>query len=209
MFKIFKASALAAALSTLLIAAPSAHAGAIPFDTFLQFSFDSPGSVAKGCDPADPAGNFCIASSGTPTQFLDAPGWSFDAPAGATVTVVDQFTSGDRFQIFDNGVLLGSTGALFPRQPEDCGDDPVNCLANPFIDSATFVLGAGSHLLTLIATDSPGGLGAGFLRVTAAVVPEPTSVALVLAALAAAGGLRRRSISASISGGTALQGAAA
>ena len=184
-----KAGVLVAAL---LAAAPGAYAGAIPFDTFLQFSFGAAGTAAAGCDPADPAGSFCSASSGTPTQFLDAPAWTFDAPAGgATLTVVDAFTSRDRFEIFDFGVSLGLTSALAFREPVDCGDDPLDCLASPFMDSAVFVLGAGAHSLTLIATESPSGGGSAYLNVTAAVVPEPASLALVFGGLAAAFGSRR------------------
>ena len=186
--------ACAGAMAAMLACAPGAHAGAIPFDAFLQFSFESPGGAVIGCDPADPAGPFCIASSGTPTQFLDAPAWTFSAPAGATLTVLDAFLSGDRFEIFDFGVSLGSTSGSSPQQPVDCGDDPLDCLANPFVDSAVFALGAGLHSLTLVSTLVPNGFGgSGYLRVTAAaLVPEPASLALVLGGLAAACGSRRR-----------------
>src|SRR5205807_246059 len=83
---------------------------------------------ATGCDPADPAGPFCIPSSGTPTEFLDAPPWTFVAPAaGALLTVTDAFLAGDRFQVFDFGASLGLTSA--PVGNADCGDDPIPCLA--------------------------------------------------------------------------------
>src|SRR5690349_8459822 len=78
--------------------ATPASAGPIVVDTYYEFSFEDVGTLAKGCDPADPAGNFCFESSGTPTTFLDAPPWTFvSGGAGTTLTVTDAFASGDRF----------------------------------------------------------------------------------------------------------------
>jgi len=180
----------AAALGTLALAAAGpAVAGPITTDTFWQFSFGGAGSTAAGCAPADPAGDFCLASSGTPTSFLDAPAWTFLAPpTGATLTVIDAFLAGEVFQVFDFGVLLGSTSA--PVDGVDCGDDPVVCLAMAGMSWGSFALAAGAHSLTLVATASPGGLGSAYLQLTAAsgvggTVPEPASLLLTLAALAA------------------------
>ena len=39
--------------ATLLATTHGAYAGAIPFDTFLQFGFNAAGTAAVGCDPAD------------------------------------------------------------------------------------------------------------------------------------------------------------
>lgn len=171
---VFGAAASAAALP--------AHAGAIALDTFLQFSFTDAGSPATGCEPADPAGQFCVPSSGTPTQFLDAPGWTFDAPAGgALLRVVDAFESGDQFEVFDFGVSIGFT-SLVPRGAfSDCGDDPVNCLADPIMSKGSFALGAGSHSLSIVPVRSPNNLGSAYLDVSAAAVPLPGS--LLMAAL--------------------------
>jgi hypothetical protein len=186
MFKLAKAAALGAVLAV----AQTAHAGPIPLDTFLQFSFDQPGTAVQGCDPADPNGNFCIASSGTPTTFLDAPAWTFSSLGGGFVlTVLDAFTSGDRFDVFDFGQLIGST-SLPARQAVDCGDDPATCLATAGMSTGVFTLGAGDHSLSLIATQT-GGLGSAYLRVAA--VPEPASMALVMGALGLLWGTRKRS----------------
>lgn len=174
---------LGAALCTSL----AASAGPIPLNTFMQFSFDVAGQAVTGCSPDDPNGNFCIASSGTPTTFLDAPAWTFLAPlGGAVLTVVDAFSAGDRFDIFDFGTLIGSTSAVITRPPADCGDDPLVCLATIGMDVGIFNLAAGAHSLTLVASLS-GGLGSGYLRVAAdvGVLPEPGSLGLVLAALGA------------------------
>src|SRR5436190_1535633 len=120
--------------AAFLVFQSSACAGALPFGTFEEFAFSSPGTPATGCFPADPAGDFCISSSGTPTDFLDAPPWTVSAPVqGVLLTVTDAFLAGDRFQVFDFGLPLGLTSAPFGNA--DCGDDPVPCLSTPGISS--------------------------------------------------------------------------
>ncbi len=158
------------------LASAPASAGPISVNEWLEFGFGDVGTPATGCDPADPAGPFCIGSSGTPTSFLDAPPWTIAAPSsGLILTVTDAFTSGDQFQLFDFGVLIGTTSFVAPSVA-DCGDDPAVCLANAGISHAQFALGAGNHSLTLVPTISVDGGGAGFLR---ADVPEPTTLMLV------------------------------
>lgn len=180
----------AASLGVLLAAAQPVFAGPIVFDTFLQFSFDINSSPAvAGCAPDDPDGNFCLASSGTPTGFLDAPPWTFVAPAaGAKLTVIDVFESGDVFEVFDFGSLIGSTSV--PVANVDCGDDPVACLATAGMSFGVFALSAGAHSLTMTVAQAPSDSGSGYLQVAA--VPEPATLALVLGALAAAWVSHRR-----------------
>ena len=94
----------------LVAVAPALSAGPILSDVWYEFGFTDVGVDATGCDPADPAGAFCIPSSGTPTVFLDAPPWTFLASAaGATLTVTDAFLSGDQFELFDFGASIGLT----------------------------------------------------------------------------------------------------
>jgi hypothetical protein len=183
-------------LGAVLATSGVATAGPIASNIFLQFSFDNVGDKAKGCDQGgDPAGNFCPASSGTVTGFLDAPAWTFTASAaGAILTVIDVFTSGDQFDVFDFGQLIGRT-SLPPRLGIDCDDDPVVCLATQSMSFGIFNLAAGAHSLELVLTR--GGQGVGYLQVADAVaqVPEPASMALMLGGLAALWGSRRRQTS--------------
>jgi hypothetical protein len=184
-------TAQSALLGAALCTSLAASAGPIPFNTFMQFSFEVAGQAVTGCAPDDPNGAFCVASSGTPTSFLDAPAWTFLAPvSGAVLTVVDAFEAGDRFDVFDFGNLLGSTSATVTRPLPDCGDDPVVCLATVGMDVGIFNLAAGEHSLTLVASRSTGA-GSAYLRVAAdaGVLPEPGSITLVLAALGAAMGM--------------------
>jgi hypothetical protein len=168
----------------LLATCGSVTAAPIASDIFLEFSFREAGVQARGCDPADPAGDFCIPSSGaTPTDFAPAPPWQFTADTGgATLTVTDAFFSGDRFELFDFGVSIGLTSS--PSPDVDCGDDPAVCLVTPGMSTGTFALAAGSHSITLTPTLSPEDGGAGYLSVTGATsaVPEPSTLLLLLAA---------------------------
>jgi hypothetical protein len=168
-----------------LVATP-ASAGPIALDTWYEFGFTDTVSPATGCFPDDPVGIFCTPSSGTPTTFLDAPAWTFTT-SGSVLTVVDAFFSGDAFAIFDFGAPIGVTSA--PGGVVDCGDDPLPCLADAEMSKGLFALAAGAHSLTIVPTLSPG-LGAAYLHVSAAAVPEPVTALLLGSGLAALG-LRR------------------
>jgi hypothetical protein len=145
-----------------------ASASILPVGTWAEFSFTDAGTAATGCAPTDPTGNFCPASSGTPSDFLGTPPWTFTSLLPAVLLVTDAFEAGDQFEIFDFGVSIGLTSA--PSGSVDCGDDPIPCLATSGVSSGRFLLAAGAHEISITPALSLGG-GAGFLLVSA--VPEP------------------------------------
>lgn len=162
---------------SVLVSVP-ALAGPVALDTWGQFSTLSIGVDATGCSPADPGGSFCFPSSGTPTAFLDAGPWTFTAPAkGLFLTVTDVFASGDRYQIFDFGNLIGQTS--LPNAGVDCGDDPVPCVSDPGMSSGRFLLAPGNHSITIQPLSDE--IATGYLLVSN--VPEPGAAATAGAGL--------------------------
>jgi hypothetical protein len=162
---------LTACLATFVIAFVfgPALAGPVDFDMWYEFSV-APPDPAVGCQPADPNGNFCIESSGTPTFPADAPPWTFGG--AATFTVTDVLLNTDVYNVFDFGVLLGATSA--PVGDADCGDDPALCLADPTMSHRVFTLGAGPHSITI--SPITGELAVGYFLLE---VPEPAALALL------------------------------
>lgn len=183
---------LAAVAASILAFSSPVQAGPIAFEVWYEFGVGDVGVEATGCDPDDPDGAFCIPSSGTPTQFLDAPPWTFTAPAsGATLTVIDAFESTERFELFDFGVSLGLSSLPAAASIVDCGDDPLVCLGTPGMSRGSFGVSAGNHAITIVPTLSQ--FGAAYLQVSAAAVPEPGTLLLLGLALAGAVALRARS----------------
>lgn len=124
---------------------------------------------------------------------------TFEFNGSGIVTVVDAFCTGDRFQVYDNGVLLGITS---PAQPPTCDfpeatDNPDVALTLPqFYTQGVFAVGAGAHSILVEVVESygePGDYsGAAFIRVDAAppeAIPttSPLGLVLLLAAMALAG----------------------
>jgi hypothetical protein len=102
------------------------------------------------------------------------PPWTFTPPAPVVFTIADGLLSGDYFDVFDHGVLIGST----PSVPffGDCGLDPRVCVLDPSMSHASFVLPAGAHSITVRVHEAQI-LGEGFFIVEA--VPEPATVFLL------------------------------
>ena len=137
---------------------------------------------------------------GSPLSF------SFTIGAGQSglLRVVDAGFSGDTFSLFNHGASLGTTSAVPVTTFDSAVDRGLDYTAS-FADrahfsSATFVLGAGSYLITgalaqsLLFDGSPLNSTAGGLSLTMAPVPEPgTLAAMLLGMTLVAGAVRRRS----------------
>lgn len=111
------------------------------------------------------------------------------------LTVVDLGFSGDRYTVYDNGALLGTTGPAVNGDTSGAIEFSAdNALANSSFSRGVFTLGAGSHSITGVMSTSLQGLDAsiGAVKLEVSPVPEPATVASLLAGLALLGAVTRR-----------------
>lgn len=187
-----KTTALLAALALALAAAAPAQATtiALPADgSWQEFTVD----------------NFVAPSFGTDwIDYTDGSALHFDftVPAGfvATLTVVDNGFAGDTFTVRNGATVLGATSSV--ATGTIAGDTVFvfdEALANPAYSHGVFTLGAGSYsingsLLQSVLDDGgqPLNSTSGALKLNVSAVPEPTSIALLLAGLGVVGFLSAR-----------------
>ena len=131
-------------------------------------------------------------------QWIDLGGdaLSFDFTIGASqkgiLTVVDGGFAGDSFQVFNGASLLGSTSAPTDSYPDSVGLDFDAALADADYSRGVFTLGAGDYSINGLAALLPLGATVGAVKLEVANLPEPRSLALLLAGLAALGVTARR-----------------
>ena len=127
--------------------------------------------------------------TGTNTPQVESA-FTFNSAAAVSVKVTDAYVSGDRFKLYDNGTLVGTTSQTNGLAPWT--DNPAVAIANSLFSSGIFALGAGAHSLTLVDVQAPTGYpsGTAFFRVDGASnggggsvssidTPEPGTLALV------------------------------
>ena len=97
----------------------------------------------------------------------------------AAVSVVDCCAVGDRFSVYDNGSLLGTTDPTF-GSPSPCFDG--DACWNSGMSQGLFLVGDGSHSISFelyaAAPGFEGQPGNGFLRADS-TVPEPGTMVLL------------------------------
>lgn len=130
--------------------------GPITSGAWYLFSFTGVGIDATGCAYGPPC--------------ADNPPWTFTGRANFTVT--DAFDHGDIFQIYDNGVLVGTTSTVAVSPGPEW--DPDICLQDPLYSHGVFTLGPGSHSITIRPSASPFGGGDAWFRLDPAPDPIPT-----------------------------------
>lgn len=88
------------------------------------------------------------------------------------LTLFDCYCSGDQFEIFDNGILLGATNVLPDTGSTAClyySDDPQICWSSPGACNQwsflKYPLPPGNHNLTISVIANPYGKGTGYLRI--------------------------------------------
>jgi hypothetical protein len=129
---------------------------------------------------------------------LDNNSLSFDfsLSGSAYLKVVDAGFAGDRFNVYDNGVLLDQTSVASNTYPASIGLDFDVAYASPLYSRGLFWLGAGSHSITGLLSQSalngttPINATVGAVSLTA--VPLPAAAWLYLTGTALMGFISRR-----------------
>jgi hypothetical protein len=138
------AKALVIACAVALAGVAASTAGAVPLasGTWQSFTFGATGSTPAGSP------------------------FTFESSSAAIVAVTDAFCAGDRFTVSDGAAILGTTTAV--AFDVTCSNPfesiPDAALANPGYSSGRFVVGAGAHSIGIVASRSPFGGGAAFIR---------------------------------------------
>ena len=170
-------------LGAVLGAAPSIRADPINIGTWYEFSYNFFGDPNAGaCAPLT-----CIPSPSGNSVFAPNPPWTFTLAGPGLITVTDAALAGDAFDVFDFGVLIGSTPDV-PFAGALCGGDPVPCSTDPNTSHGVFSLTAGPHSITIRARVMFCCVG--YFRVEE--IPEPMTLLLLATGLGAAIGLVRR-----------------
>ena len=172
---------IARVLTVLLFALSlgvTARADVILTDTWYIAAFDAlggpvTGNGQDGPDSIDPG----------------SPAWTFTIADDHVLTVLDCCVQYDQFEVYDGATFLGFTSGGLTA---DFCLSPADCEALPGVGRGDFLLGAGSHSITMIVS-SFYGPGALFFNVRDVADPVPEPGMLLLAAVGAAAlGLRRR-----------------
>jgi hypothetical protein len=179
------ATAAAAALLALALA-PGAQAATQDLSTLGEWS-------AFDVDP--------LTATDGGLGFIDLDGnalaFTFTVTQAVNLTVVDGGFAGDVFSLTLNGQDIGTTSPASGSYPSSVGLDFDAALASPAYSHRTLTLGPGSYTLggslfasALDDTGAPIDATVGGVMITA--VPEPASLALLLAGLGALSVVARR-----------------
>ncbi|MGC4062373.1 MAG: PEP-CTERM sorting domain-containing protein [Aquabacterium sp.] len=184
----FKQVLLSAVLLTSTFLAAQATTVSLNADGQWQaFGVDSFASLSGGKEWIDNA-NTNDAGYGSPLSFTFTIAEGFQG----TLTIVDANMAGDTFKVFNNGGLLGETSNVAVQQygsAPDVGDDYDAAMASSHFSRGVFTLGSGTYGISgelsqsLMVGGEPLNATGGGVKLSVSAVPEPSSAALMLAAL--------------------------
>jgi hypothetical protein len=155
-----------------------------PDGTWHEFLFGLAGTPVTACLGG------CVPTI-NPVAVQDAPPWTFAGPA--IITVLDLFAHGDRFQLFDNAVSIGSTSVVVNDGLNTC-DNNIGCgVTDARYSRLVVAVGAGAHSLTIsVIQNALGTQGGAAVFQASAAIPEPDTMLLIGGALIGLGVLRSR-----------------
>ena len=108
-----------------------------------EFSFSAVNVNATGCTGS------CVPSSGGNSEYAPNPPWTFTSALPVTLTVTDAWLEGDAFNIYDFGSLIGATSIVSNTGNPSGTSDPAVALGIAELSHGVFLLGTGSHSLTI------------------------------------------------------------
>ena len=152
-------------------------------------------SPASSIDPPIVVGGgWSLFTWTTAAQSFNVEGpFTFSSTGSTVVTVTDDFCPGDQFNVYDFGVLIGTTNAV-PSSNNCPSLTPDAALASPVYSHGRFTLGPGNHSITLQTIVNPFNTGGAYLRVdpTPPATPLPPTFLLALLGLSGSYLLMRR-----------------
>jgi hypothetical protein len=165
------------AMSVVLVFCTSpAYASAISVDgSWHEFRFGSVGTFAGACSGS------CVPAFNPSAETTSGPPWTFTG--AATLTVLDLFAQGDRFEVFDFGTSLGTTSNVANTGANPCSNNIGCALADTGSSRLITSLGGGNHSLTILVIQNASGLSSGSAAFQAGPVtqpvPEPATLTLL------------------------------
>jgi len=186
-----RSSLLAAALAVSSLAAQAATIDLAADGQWHAFTVSPDQSLSGGLE-------WTVGDDSSNPEFGSALNYTFTIAAGqqGKLTVVDGVFAGDVFNVLNNGQLLGSTSAVpltyYLESPSNVGYDFDAALVDGAFSQQVFTLAAGSYSISGYLTQSvlfdrdlgePLNATEGALKLSVSAVPEPSTAALVWAAI--------------------------
>jgi hypothetical protein len=162
--------------------APQANAVPVTTNTWYEFGFGDPtGSpLISGVGFVLPTN----APDGNPIVQVGDPAWTITSAVPLKLYVQDLFQAIDQFQMFNNLGNLGFTSVDANNQGITCAENITACIASLGNSRGTFILPPGADSITGVRDCTTNCVtGAAVFELTVAAAPEPSSLAVLGAAL--------------------------
>lgn len=189
-----RTAALCAAIAFALGVSTQADATSVAVKDNTWYSFDVDDLMAQS------SGVEWIDNQIAPGGYVgdgSALSFTFNLSDPTYLVVVDAGFGGDRFSVFDNGSLLGSTTGGTDTYPLSVSTNFDAAYADASYSKGLFLLGVGSHTITgVLSRSALDDVGSPFNATVGAIslqaIPEPGSVALFLSGLGLLAACMRR-----------------